>query len=245
MALPLVAAFLAGCGGGGDDAGPAANVAEAAGVWKGSTDAQRDLTALLLSDGSYYLVYSAAGKPLATGGFVYGTASVDAGAFTSANGIEYNLEGNGTTAPVLTVAAAPVTGEVRRRDAFNGSIRPGAAGTVAFQTEPDAYGLPLLGELAGSYGGTVSFALGDRPATFSVTRAGEVSSVINECRISGTVTPRKDINAYDLTIMFGGPPCVIPSNFVFTGVAYLSGGRLVAAVRNTTIQQAIVFAGQR
>lgn len=241
--IPLVAALVAGCGGGGD--GPAANVAEAAGVWTGTTSGQRDLTGLLLADGSYYLVYSAAGKPLATGGFVYGTAAVDNGAFTSANGIDYNLEGNGTTAPVLSVTPSAVTGEVLRGDAFRGTVRPGAPTAVDFATQPEAFGTPHLATLAGAYVGTVSFALGDRPATFAVTSGGAVSSVINDCQITGTVAARSDINAYDLTISFGGPPCVIPPNFPFTGVAHLSGGRLVAAVRNTTLQQAIVFAGAR
>ena len=66
-----------------------------------------------------------------------------------------------------------------------------------------------------------------------------------EYEITGTVAPRSDINAYDLTISFGGPPCVIPPGFPFTGVAHLSGGQLLAAVRNTALQQAIVFAGAR
>jgi hypothetical protein len=237
----MVAVLVAGCGGGGGD-GPAANVAEASGVWMGTMGTQRELTGLLLSDGSYYLVYSAAGKA-ATGGFVYGTATVDDGTFTSANGIDYNLEGT-TPGAALTITPSPVAGEVHRRDVFFGTIRGGTPSSVAFTTAP-GFGVSTLAALAGSYAGTVSFALGDRPATFTVTSDGAVSSVINECRISGTVTPRTDIGAYDLTISFGGPPCVIPSNFPFTGIAHLSGGKLIAAVRNTTINQAIVFSGTR
>jgi hypothetical protein len=82
---------------------------------------------------------------------------------------------------------------------------------------------------------------------FNVTAEGAVSTVINGCTITGTVAPRADINAFDLTIAFAGPPCVIPSNLPFTGVAYLdtATGQLTSFVRNTAAGQGIFFRGTK
>jgi len=197
------------------------------------------VTAILLSEGRSHLVYSGVGTPAAVGGVVQGTATIADRRFTSSDGVDFNLEGTGS-------AAGDISAEMLPPVSFGGSLRTGTATSVGFQAarSPVSDDAPSLAVLAGDYPGQVSFSLGTRAATFSVTAAGAVSSVINACDITGTVAPRSDINAYDLTITFGGAPCVFP-NLSFTGAAHYSGGRLLAAVRNTAIHQAIVFSGKR
>ncbi|HVE54618.1 MAG TPA: hypothetical protein VNB23_14655 [Ramlibacter sp.] len=236
LALGL-AALGAGCGGGGDDEPVTAE--SAAGVWTGTTSTQRDMTAILLSDGRYYMVYAGVNAPSAVGGLVQGTAAYADGRFTSADGVDFSLEGAGAAAGDIGAVLLPPF-------AVEGSLRGGTPTAVDFRLSrsPVSATVPTLAALAGDYPGQVSFSLGTRAATFAVTSAGAVSSVINACNITGVVAPRSDINAYDLTITFGGAPCVFP-NLSFNGVAHHSGGRLVAAVRNTAIHQAIVFSGTR
>lgn len=245
-ALPLLAAaLLAGCGGGGDgEADPAAVTAAAAGVWAGTTSTNREVTALVTSDGSYYLLYSGVGKPAAIAGFVQGTATVSDRSFTSADGLDFNLE----SVPAPAATAAAVEGDVLWRSRFGGTIRPGTAAAVTFQATPHASSgtAPTLAALAGGYPGEATFLYGTRPAKFTVTAAGAVSGEINSCTITGTATPRSDVNAFDLTIVFGGPPCAAPlPGMSFHGIAHYADGRLLAAVRNSAVRQGIVFSGTR
>ena len=94
--------------------------------------------------------------------------------------------------------------------------------------------------------GTAGFALGVRPATFTVAADGSVTSSINGCAITGKAAPRTDSATYDLTITFGGPPCVI-QNVSFTGIAFLrpDTGRLYAVANNTAMKQSVIFTGTR
>jgi hypothetical protein len=229
--------LLAGCGGGGESA--EAEAPPATGVWTGVTSAGRAVQGVVLSDGRYYLVYSAAVNPQASGGLLQGAGSVQDANFIAEDGLDFSMEGVGVTASPLE---APVPTLVLR-----GRVRPTTPGEIRFRMTrtPDSFTRPTLSGLAGTYPGQVAFSLGSRSATFSVTASGQVSTVINGCSITGTAQPRNDVNAYDLSMTFGGAPCVFPFA-QFTGVAYLAAsGKLHAAVLNAPSSQAIVFAGAR
>jgi hypothetical protein len=231
----LVAAVLTACGGGGDNVAPSG-----AGVYKGNADGGREVTTVLLGDGTYYTMYSGTDRSTVGGG-VQGTATISGPTFTSSNGLNYNLEGSGTQP--ATVAATLALGRF-----LNGTVTSATSGNMAFETDysGDSDETASLATLAGAYPGNVTFALGVRPAVFTVTPAGAVSTVINECAINGTVSPRTDVNAYNLTIVFSGAPCVFP-NASFSGVAYFDTGtgRLSAFVRHAQVPQAIFFVGSR
>lgn len=237
-AAAVVAALLAACGGGDDD-GPIF------GGWTGSTSTNRDLTAVVLPDGNYYLMYSAVGDAATVGGVVQGTGSLNAENFTSADGLDFSAEGAG-------IKPAAVAAILQGGQSFNGTVTQAATGTaVTFQSNFDRSSALLpdvasLDRLAGAYVGNAGFALGVRPATFTVASDGGVTSTINGCSITGNATPRADVNAYDLTIAFGGAPCAIP-NLSFTGIAYLrqDTGRLYAAARNAATKQSVIFSGSK
>ena len=231
-----VAALLAGCGG-GNDSGPST------GGWVGTTSSNRDLTAVVLADGSYYLMYSAVADASTVGGVVQGTASISGQTFTSSAALDFNGEGAGKK-------PGAVAAEVHPYYKFEGAFTPTSTGTAfSFQTRYDPIKLAggaTLAQLAGAYDGNAGFALGVRPAVFTVTADGAVSSSINGCAITGTATPRTDITGYDLTIAFGPSPCAIP-NLSFTGIAYVrqDNGRLYAAARNAATKQSVIFSGSK
>lgn len=228
----LLAAVLAACGGGDVPA-------TGAGIWKGTADG-RAVTTVVLPDGSFYMMYSGKVDAATVGGGVQGAGALTDRWFVSSNSRDYNLEGAGTQS--ATVAAT-----LARGDFLNGTVTSATTGAMGFQTDysTDSDDTASLATLAGAYPGNVTFALGVRPAVFNVTAQGAVSTVINGCTITGTVAPRTDVNAYDLTIMFAGAPCVFP-NASFSGVAYLdTGGKLSAFVRHAQVPQAIFFVGTR
>jgi hypothetical protein len=231
----LVAGMLAGCGG-GDGTGPTT------GGWAGKTSTNRDLTAVIVPDGSYYLMYSAVGDPNTVGGAVQGTSTLNGETFTSSDGLDFSAEGAG----IKPAAVAAILNDGAN---FDGTISPTGGTAVTFQSRYDGGGTSaaadgLLRRLEGAYTGTAGFALGVRPATFTVAGDGKVTSSINGCDITGTAKPRPDMVAYDLTIAFGAAPCAIP-NLSFTGIAYLrfDNGRLYAAARNAATRQSVIFNG--
>ena len=230
-----VVLLLAACGGGGD--APLTFTG-----WSGTAGGNRDLTAVVLPNGTYYLLYAAAGDPATVGGVVQGTATLDKGSFSSADALDFSAEGAGIRASGVAASYDPA-------GSFQGTVTPTAGGTALdFQaTQPRTNWVPAgLPALVGSYGGTAGFALGVRQAVFTVTASGAVSSSINGCAITGTAAPRSDGDAYDLTLTFGPSPCALPG-LAFAGIAFLrpDNGRLYAAARNTATRQSVIFNGAR
>jgi hypothetical protein len=234
----VMAGLLAACGGGDDDNGPTS------GGWIGTTSTNRDLTAVVLPDGNYYLMYSKVGDAAIVGGVVQGTGSLDAENFSSADGLDFSAEGAG-------VKPASVAAVLQGGGSFTGTVAQATGTAVTFQSNYDRRtsivpDTATLAKLTGAYVGNAGFALGVRPATFTVASDGGVTSTINGCSITGKATPRTDVNVYDLTIAFGGAPCAIP-NLSFTGIAYLrqDNGRLYAAARNATYKTSVIFSGSK
>jgi len=228
--LSLFAALLLASCGGGDPY---------AGQWLGSLSPGRQASGVVLDDGSYYVIYSRQGAPSVIGGVLQGSGDFHGSRFTSTDGRDFNMEG------VRATQAAIVSGKISPRRSVEGSVN----GATAFKLSHvrDSDGEADLAALAGSYGGDVLLADGvARPATFVVTPAGQVSTSINGCPITGQVTPRGDADAYDLTVAFGAYPCVFPYA-QFAGVAYLREDtrRLEAIVVHGTRTQAIAFTGAR
>ena len=219
-------ALLASCGGGDPYAG----------LWDGDMSTQRQVTAVVLGDGDYYMLYSQPGKPSVMGGLVQGTGDFQGATFTSADARDYNWEVFGASGK-----AAPLSAKVSPRQSVTGSAG-GRTFTVRHTRDLDEDA--RIADIAGSHVGTVMFALGPRPATFTVTATGQVSTSINGCSITGVATPRGDTEAFDLVMTFGGYPCVFP-NVSFTGIAFYrqESRQLQAAVLNKTYQQAIGFSG--
>ena len=230
-----LAGMLSACGGGGEDL----TIQSAAGLWHGATDTKREVNAVTLSDGRYFAVYSGATGSSSIGGGVQGTATVSDGRLNSSDLLSFSVELQPPVNGTFTAQVVP-------RFVIDGTATVPNQPTVSFEAnyEAEFEQTPTLTGIAGSYTGEAGFASGVRPATFNIDAAGAVTSTINGCNITGTVTPRTDGNVYDLTAVFGGAPCALP-NLTFTGVVFLRNGgkQLYSVSRNTAVKQTIVFTG--
>lgn len=221
--------LLASCGGGDPYAG----------LWDGEMNAQRQVNTMVLGDGSYYLLYSQPGNPRVLAGLIQGTGEFHAAKITSADARDYNWEA--PRFPPIPGQPTTLSARISPRQTVQGT-----AGGKSFSVSPvrerddDA----RIADIVGSHTGTVVFALGPRPATFVVTAAGQVSTVINGCTITGTVRPRGDTNAFDVALTFGALPCVFPGA-PFSGIVFYrpETRELQAAVINRAAAQAIGFSG--
>jgi hypothetical protein len=221
----LAVAALSSCGGGDPYVG----------LWEGTEDGSRPVSAIMLGDGTFYLKYAGAGGTL--GGLVRGTGDFHGATFTSTDGVDYHF-----AYPPQRPTAAAITAKHGGHQTFSGNVN-GTPLSVTYVKpfDPDA----RLADLAGSYPGEVTFSLGLRQTTFDVTADGKLSTVLNGCTITGQVVPRPD-DAFDLTIQFGGAPCAFPGA-AFQGAAIYSHElqQLDAAVVNATFGQAITFIARK
>ncbi len=68
-----------------------AGAAAAEGLWSGTTSANEKALAIVLSDGTYYVLYWAPGDPSTEAGVFQGTASAASGQFASADAKDYPI----------------------------------------------------------------------------------------------------------------------------------------------------------
>lgn len=240
--------LLVSCGGGdGVDGGgiqpptPEPNVGTAQGFWAGKTASNRTITGMVLGDGTYYILYSVVNNPALLGGVVQGTGVSNAGAFTSSNTRDFNVEGQG-------VLSGSVSAIYVAKKSFNGTIVYPQGGGTTFTSayEVAAETTPTLATLAGTYTGQVVLSAGVQNAVLAITPSGQVVGAGDGCELSGTASPRSDVNAYNLAIRFGPAPCFF-ANQAFTGAAYLdaSNKRLYAAAPNGARTNGVLFIGTK
>jgi hypothetical protein len=224
----LLGLAVASCGGGDPYTGQ----------WQGTEAGTQAVTAIVLGDGTYYMKY--AGSPGTLGGLVRGTGEFHGATFTSNDAVDYHF-----AFPLQRPSAARISADVSDKGGT-----PSVAGTVnstpfslSFLKSFDPDG--SLADLAGSYPGEVTFSGGLRQTTFDIQADGTLSTLLNGCTITGKVSPRRD-DAYDLTIQFGGYPCVFPGA-VFQGAVIYSHElqQLDAAVVNPAFGQAITFIARK
>ncbi len=215
--LFLGVALLSACGGGAatTPATTPATSSPAQGLWVGSTSTNRSVTSRVLGDGSYYMVYSPVGNPNAIAGVVQGAGTASNGKFTSSNAVDFNFEGQGVNAVGMSV-------NYSSKSSFNGTLTYTAGGAAdltsaynaAFETKP------TLASITGTFTGqAAAFTGAAANATLTVSAAGALSGDASGCAISGSVSPRNDGNAYNVSLQFGAAPCVF-ANQSLSGVAY-------------------------
>ncbi|NML47344.1 hypothetical protein HHL11_26585 [Ramlibacter sp. G-1-2-2] len=225
IAAVTVSLGLSSCGGGGADAG----------IWEGTLDGNRPVLSIVLGDGTYYMKYAGAGGTL--GGLVVGTGDLNGNRYTSSDGVDYHF-----AYPPQAPSPATITGKLKGFTVLDGAMNTTPL-SLKHQRQFDPDG--KLRDLAGSYPGTVTFSLGLRTTTFVVTADGNLSTTLNGCTITGHVVPRWD-DAFDLSVTFGGAPCVFPGA-VFSGALVYSHDlqQLDAALVNPTYGQAITFVARK
>jgi hypothetical protein len=208
-AWPALCLLLAACGGGGSsssDTPPPAPPDTPTGWWTGTTEGGRSVKALVLGSGAYYLYHE--------DGLVYGQGSVTAaGTFGDAGARHYRLAGGSTQAGPLAATFTP-------RSRFDGT-QTDTTGTLRWTASWDSAnaGTATPGAVEGAYTGVFAAQPTALPAVFAVQGDGRFAGLTGTCVFTGRLTPRVDVNAYDLTLSFGGFPCTTP-NRDYAGVAY-------------------------
>lgn len=234
--------LLAACGGGGDDGTPPAPVATAEGLWTGSTSTSRTVTGIVLDNGTYWLLYSVPHVSALTAGFIQGTGSSINGNFSSSDGIDFNISGQGINN--ATVSASYVT-----KQSFNGSVS--YANLTSPYTFTSAYGAdydqaPSLAAVAGNYLGIASVAGSNEAITLVISPQGIVAGTggSSACQYGGLVVPRAKGNLYDLSLVISGSACTTGTSSV-SGIGYFDSGakRLYLAALNSARSNGLVFDG--
>ena len=234
----FVLIMTAGCG---DGETPVLQTGTAEGLWRGTLNPSRTLNAAVLDDGTYYFLYSAVGDPAQLGGVIQGSGSSSNGTFNSSDAKDFGIG--------VATRDAAVSASFGARQFLNGSVTYTAGGTQSFSSSYNtAYDTtPSLASLAGVYQGQAGSSVGSQLATMIVQFDGTFSgSEADGCTFSGAMTARVRGNMFDLTMTFGGSPCLFGSatlrgaTFVDSATAPI---RLYAAAPNSTRTNAAMFLG--
>ena len=234
---------LAACGssGGNGGAAPAPPAATAEGLWTGSTSTSRSVTGIVLDDGTYWVLYSVPHASSLIAGVVQGTGTSLNGSFSSSDGVDFNLEGQGFNN--ATVAAS-----FAAKQSFNGSVTHPSLNqaftfTSSYNTDYDQ--APSVSAIAGTYIGVASVADSDELTTIIVSSPGVVAgSGSGGCKFLGIAVPRATGNLYDFSVVFGGGVCASGTSAV-AGIGYFdsSAKRLYLAALNKSRSNGLIFVG--
>ena len=243
MALVLSAS---GCGGDQtsdqNPTSPSANTAE--GLWSGTTNTNRTLTAAVLDDGTYYFFYSDVLNPNKIAGVIQGSGTSNNGIFTSSNTKDFRI---GTPVPALD---ATLSADSATRQFLNGSIAYSGAGPMTFTSSYNtAYDTaPTVASLAGRYTGQAGSSGGVQAATVTASDHGTFTGIEpnSKCTFTGTVTARARGNVFDQSISFDGTNCFFAGS-TFQGIVYfdIPTQRLYAASPNSSRTDAAIFFGTK
>jgi hypothetical protein len=235
-----IALSASGCG---DQTSVLTPATTAEGLWFGTTNTNRTLTAAVLDDGTYYLFYSVAANPNQIAGVIQGTGTSNNGRYTSPNTKDFGIG--------VTVLDATISADYAARQFLNGSITySGAgAGTVTFTSSySTAYDTtPTVASLAGVYTGQAGSSGGVQTANVTATADGTFTGTEqNGCTFTGKATARTHGNVFDQSITFGGAPCFFAGS-TFQGIVYfdIPTRRLYMTAPNSLRTDAANFLGTK
>lgn len=239
-ALLCIAAALTSCGGGGSDLAPSTPTA-ARGLYQGALSNGRVASLVVLSDGTFWGIYSDVSNDNLIAGVLQGRGNTGGNSFTSTNGRDFNLEGLG----ILTFSAAATFSEMA---SFSGTATySGGGGSVTYSgTYEDSFDdAPVVTALAGTYTGEAATSDGTEAASVTINSAGTFTgSGSSGCTFSGSLAPRTDGNVFDVAITFNGGVCVNGSNTI-RGIALYDATdkQLIAAALNNSRTDGAIFVG--
>ncbi|MBI4293812.1 MAG: hypothetical protein HY661_20245 [Betaproteobacteria bacterium] len=236
---------LAACGGGGGNDGgspPPGPATSAEGLWIGSTSTSRSVTGIVLDDGTYWILYAVPHFSSLIAGVVQGTGSSLNGSFSSSDGIDFNLEGQG-------INGATVSASYAVKQSFNGSVtysNPNEPFTFTSSYNTDYDQTPSASAIAGTYIGIASVAGSNEAITIVISSQGAVAGTggTSGCQYLGAALPRAKGNLYDLSVVIGGGACSSGTSAV-TGIGYFnsSANRLYVAALNKSRTNGLIFVG--
>lgn len=233
---------LAACGGSGGNGDAAPPAPSAEGLWIGSANPSRTITAIVLDDATYWILYSFPGVGSVIAGVVQGTGTSVNGSFSSSDGIDFHLEARG-------INNATVSASYLVKQTFNGSVtdpnlNPTLTFTSSYNTDYDQ--TPRVSSIAGTYVGPASVKGGDDFATIVVNSPGVVAGTgASGCKFVGTALPRAKGNLYDLSVDVSGVGACASGPGTVKGIAYFdaSAKRLYLVALNKSRSDGLIFVG--
>jgi len=237
----VIALALSANGCGGEQTPMATTGTTAEGLWFGTTNTNRTLTAAVLDDGTYYFFYSVVANPNQIGGVIQGTGTSNNGSFTSPNTKDFGIG--------ITVLDATLSATYAARQFLNGSITYSAAGTVTFTSSYNtAYDTQAtVASLAGAYTGQAGSSGGVQTANVTVAADGTFTGTEQSgCTFTGSATLRTRGDVFDQSITFGGAPCFFAGSTLH-GIVYfdIPSRRLYMAAPNSSRTDAAIFFGTK
>lgn len=251
-----LALAVAGCSGGGGNPGECFGSAEVCGgvqpapptpsgspvgLYKGFTNTNRVVYALVLSTPEIWLLSSLSGTNVPTG--------ADRGTWTATDTTLSSTDLADFSTDTTTVGIGNLDATYVSGSRLTGSVvAPGQSFTftTTYQTGFTTQG--TLAALAGSYTGSAVMPGATDVATATVTSDGVVNgSTVRGCNFSGQLLTSPGISTYTASLSFTGVGC--PQNptplTAGSGVAILDGSQLNLAVFNAARTQGFAFAGGR
>jgi hypothetical protein len=215
LAAILLLAMIS-CSGGGDDSSDNSSSGNSAeGLYKGTTNTGRNIYGLILSDGTYYFIYSALNYSDETAGALQGESSRFAENLTSDDAMDLNIEGSGVLKGKLTINYKPKESAYGMMRLFENEVY-----TFTATYDSDYEKKPSLSDITGTFSGWVAFSQGKENATLTVSSTGAVTAIGDSgCAATGSITTHSKGNVYDISISFGGAPCHY-TNQTMTGIGY-------------------------
>lgn len=235
---------ISACGSGGSDnnSSPPAPATSAEGLWNGTTNTNRSVAGLVLSDGTYWFLYSLVGNPNVIAGLVQGNGSSQTDSFTSSNTKDFNLEGPG-------LFDATIAGRYVMKQSLSGTVTYALGGQTTINSTYDAdYDLiPDENLVVGTYTGSTATAGGTELVTVTLSSPSSITgSSAGGCNFTGSFAPRSSGNVYDVSFTFAGGVCSNGTSTV-TGVAFFDAAtkRLYSAALNGTRTNGFIYLGTK
>lgn len=240
----FLAFSISACGSGGGDnsSSPPAPATSAEGLWNGTDSTGSSVAGLVLSDGTYWFLYSVANNPSVIAGVVQGNASTQTGSFTSSNTKDFNLEDP-------AIFDATLAGSYVMKQSLTGTVTYVGGGQITFNSTYDAdYDLiPDVNLVVGTYTGSTATAGGTESVTVTLSSPGSITGTgASGCFFTGSFAPRSSGNVYDVSVTFAGGVCSNGTSTV-TGVAFFDAGTktLYSAALNSTRTNGFIYLGTK
>ena len=165
----MALAILAACGGGDPVPAPTHEVVttSAEGLWKGTTDNGRNVIGLVLDDESFWLLYSSPTNSNIIAGAIQGSSFSNNGSFASLDAIDFNLEGKGLLAAILSVSYTHKQSFIGTAHYLEKINNPTLAFTTNYSADYDH--APSLAAIAGTYLGAFSDKSGSGSGTLTIS----------------------------------------------------------------------------
>ncbi|MFO1325381.1 MAG: hypothetical protein U1F15_15145 [Burkholderiales bacterium] len=195
----------------------------AAGMWVGTTSAGEGVRAIVLEDGTYYILYAPSGDAT-TVGFVQGSARAVNGTITSTDGMDFPVGGEGDTSE--TGERAVVSGTYAPRGSLQLTIEKiRGARTLTASYDASSERPASLAALEGTYYGTSGNGNGGSIATFNFDANGNMVGGNGVCNYKAKATPHLSVGVFDVSLVGITDGCIIGTGFPISGILYYDEAR--------------------